>query len=31
MMADAGLACKNLTTLHSEIPEPLDSTVASLL
>lgn len=27
MMADEGLACENLTTLHSEISEPLDSTV----
>lgn len=27
MMADEGLACKNLTTLCSEISEPLDSTV----
>lgn len=27
MIADEGLACKNLTTVHPEISEPLDSTV----
>lgn len=31
MTADAGLACKNLTTPHSEISEPLDSTVQAEL
>lgn len=31
MMADEVLACKNLTTLHSEFSEPLDSTVQAEL
>lgn len=31
MMADEGLACENLTTLYSELSEPLDSTVQAEL